>query len=150
LCSTVFRIVQDREVAKDVVQEVFIRFWNKHQSLPPDLEIKAYLHRAAINGALNHLKKTKRILQDSLESTEDIAEPQQTESILYTNDLKMELTRTIDRLPPICRTVFLLSRFDEMPNNQIAKQLEISLKSVEKHITKALKSLRAALLNQHE
>jgi RNA polymerase sigma-70 factor (ECF subfamily) len=150
LCSTVFRIVQDREIAKDIVQDVFIRFWNKHESLPQDLNLKAYLRRAAINGALNHLRKIKRIPQGSLEDWEIIAEPQQIENILYTNDLEMAINITIDKLPSVCRTVFMLSRFDEMSNSEIASQLEISLKSVEKHITKALKSLRSAMDRQSD
>ena len=150
LCSTVFRIVQDREIAKDIVQDVFIRFWDKHESLPQDLELKAYLRRAAINGALNHLRKIKRIPQGSLEESEKLAEPQQIENILYANDLEMALSHTIDRLPPVCRTVFMLSRFDEMSNSEIAGQLEISIKSVEKHITKALKSLRSIMERQRD
>jgi RNA polymerase sigma-70 factor (ECF subfamily) len=149
LCSTVFRIVQDREIAKDIVQDVFIRFWNKHESLPPDLELKAYLRRSAINGALNHLREIKRIPQGSLEDSEIIAEPQQIEHIFYANDLETAINLTIDRLPPVCRTVFMLSRFDEMSNSEIAGQLEISIKSVEKHITKALKSLRSAMAKQN-
>jgi RNA polymerase sigma-70 factor (ECF subfamily) len=150
LCSTVFRMVQDREVAKDIVQEVFIRFWHKHNSLPQELDLKAYLYKSAINGALNYLKKTKRIQQDSLEGIEEIEEPQQIESSMQLDDLQQSLNYTIEGLPPVCKTVFMLSRFDEMPNRQIADYLQISLKSVEKHITKALKTLRSTLGRQHE
>ncbi len=138
-------MVQDREVAKDIVQEVFIRFWNRRDSLPPDLVLKAYLYRSTINAALNHLKKTNKIEQTSLADDEEIAGPEIAENALYLSDLQTTIDATIDRLPPVCRTVFMLSRFDEMTNSQIAGHLQISLKAVEKHLTKALKLLRSAL-----
>jgi RNA polymerase sigma-70 factor (ECF subfamily) len=150
LCATAFRMVQDREVAKDIVQEVFIRFWEKHTALPGELDVKSYLYRSTINGALNHLKKTKQIRQDSLEGIKEIPEPHLAESNLYVHDLQTSLTHCVERLPPVCRTVFMLSRFDDMSNGQIAGHLQISLKSVEKHMTKALKYLRSALRGQHE
>jgi RNA polymerase sigma-70 factor (ECF subfamily) len=150
LCATAFRLVQDREVAKDIVQEVFIRFWEKHTALPQDLDVKSYLYRSTINGALNYLKKIKQIRQDSLEGTEEVSEPHPAESNLYVHDLQASLTYGIDKLPPVCRTVFMLSRFDEMSNGQIAGHLHISLKAVEKHMTKALKYLRAVLRKQHK
>jgi RNA polymerase sigma-70 factor (ECF subfamily) len=150
LCATAFRMVQDREVAKDIVQEVFIRFWNRHASLPEELDLKAYLYKSTINGALNHLKQINKNQMDNLDGTDEIAGSQSTEDSLYFNDLQTAINYTIDTLPPVCRSVFMLSRFDYMSNVQIASHLEISLKSVEKHMTKALKSLRSVLGKQNK
>ena len=126
MCATAYRIVQDRDAARDVVQEVFIRLWHGRAALQISRSLKAYLHRAAVYGALHHLEKTQRIKRVPLQSVAALA-------------------AAVDALPPMCRTVFVLSRHDELSNTQIADCLGVSVKAVEKHLTKALGRLREAV-----
>jgi RNA polymerase sigma-70 factor, ECF subfamily len=142
LCASAYRIVQDKDLAKDIVQEAFIYFWSKGASLKVTDLLKAYLHRSVINRAFNYLAKTKRFERASVESLEEIIDHSKSEAHLETKDLEAALTLAINLLPPVCRTVFMLSRYDELSNAEIADYLEISVKAVEKHMTKALRRLR--------
>jgi RNA polymerase sigma-70 factor (ECF subfamily) len=107
--------------------------------------LKAYLHRSAVNGALHHLEKTQRIKRVPLQSAEELADEGAGGANLEARDLQAALTAAVDALPPVCRTVFMLSRHDELSNAEIADCLGVSVKAVEKHLTKALGRLREAV-----
>lgn len=145
LCASAYRIVQDRDAARDVVQEVFIRLWHGRATLHVTRSLKAYLHRSAVNGALHHLEKTQRIKRVPLQSAEELAGGDGGGALLEARDLQAALAAATDALPPVCRTVFMLSRHDELSNAEIADCLGVSVKAVEKHLTKALGRLREAV-----
>ncbi len=145
LCASAYRIVQDRDAARDVVQEVFIRLWHGRTALQLSHSLKAYLHRSAVNGALRHLERTQRIRRVPLQSAEELADDAGSGAALEAGDLQAALAAAVDALPPVCRTVFMLSRHDELSNAEIADCLGVSVKAVEKHLTKALGRLREAV-----
>ncbi len=145
LCASAYRIVQDRDAARDVVQEVFIRLWHGRATLQITHSLKAYLHRSAVNGALHHLERTQRIKRVPLQSAEELAGDAGGGAALEAGDLQAALAAAVDALPPVCRTVFMLSRHDELSNAEIADCLGVSVKAVEKHLTKALARLREAV-----
>jgi RNA polymerase sigma-70 factor (ECF subfamily) len=145
LCASAYRIVQDRDAARDVVQEVFIRLWHGRAALQITHSLKAYLHRSAVNGALHHLERTQRMARVPLQSAEELAGEGGNGAGLEARDLQAALAAAVDALPPVCRTVFMLSRHDELSNAEIADCLGVSVKAVEKHLTKALGRLREAV-----
>jgi len=146
LCQRVFRITKNLAAAEDIVQEVFISFWNHEQ--PQKVENpEAYIYRACINQALSFTSRDKQ--QAQLQKFYQEQQPQESnspEQQLEQQELEKQVQQTIDTLPPMCRQVFLLSRYEEMSHKEIADFLNISPNTVDNHIKKALFILRKLLL----
>lgn len=144
LCKTVYKMVRSSAIAEDIVQDVFVKVWHNRASLDREQSVKSYLYRAAINTALNYLEKTNpnTPLADIHENQWSSSE---TDAALSYQETEQLIQAAIERLPPKCRLVFSLSRFEEMSYAQIAHTLDISVKAVEKHMGKALKLLREQL-----
>lgn len=144
VCKTIYRIVQDAATAEDLAQDVFIRIWNRRAELQ-QVYFKAYLHKAAINMALDHLDKNKR--RGPHVSLEDQAEPavQAATAGQSLHQTNRHIQQAIDSLPEKCREIFVLSRYEEMSYREIAATLNISVKTVENQIMTALKKLRVSL-----
>lgn len=145
LCNIGYAVVKDQDQAKDIVQQVFIKFWDKRNSVNTDDNIHAYLKKAVVNTAINHLEKYKRLqLADdfqnfNIENKENESKEQKIEA------LNRAIKNAISHLPDKCQTVFSLSKYEGMTNQEIADYLEISIKAVEKHISRAFKELRVTL-----
>lgn len=143
------RLLQDENTAKDVIQEVFYKFWNNRERLNIQSTIRGYLRRSSVNAALDHLRKKQNF---KIVDTEQalIQQPARISSAIQQmegNELQQRINRAIQNLHPRCRTVFLLSRKEQLSYRQIAEKLEISIKTVESHMTTALKLLREELAN---
>ena len=148
LVVTAFKVVNDDHQARDIVQDVFFDFWKKRAQHNINISLKAYLRRAVVNRSIDFLRKKKRI--GTSEEITDYNQPSNTASIqdiLETNDLQSALHAAIDGLPERCRQVFSLSRFEDMSHKEIAAKLDISVKTIENQMTKALKILRKVLEN---
>ncbi|MEM7106426.1 MAG: RNA polymerase sigma-70 factor [Bacteroidota bacterium] len=144
LCQTAYRILKETNQAEDIVQDVFYEFWKKRDVLQIKTSIKAYLKRAVINKTLNFIRDQKIRLDDEaplqfLDSKENIQQN------LEADEMKILIDKALEGLPPKCKAVFALSRFEQMSYQEIATQLNISTKTVENHISKALKRLRVSL-----
>ena len=141
LCRTVYPIVRDRDIAEDIVQDVFMKIWRNQTSLKADQPVKAYLFRAAINTALNFLEKNQRTTpwDDTLADQHGV---NNTEDDLAYQETAQKIDNALKQLPPKCKVVFSLSRFDDMSYAEIAQHLAISVKAVEKHMGKALRIMR--------
>ncbi len=145
--------VVDGDVAKDMVQDVFYKLWKKRATLPENLNLKAYLYQATKNNCLNYLKhlKVKETYENRMQdSYNDLLLNYEALSQLNFDkvtfqELSDKLNESISNLPPKCREVFELSRFEGYKNRKIAEQLNISIKAVEGHISKALKQLKSQL-----
>lgn len=145
LCRRVQRITNDADVAEDLVQEVFVHFWNnekRHTIGTPE----AYIYRAAINQALNYASSQKR--RSALDAQYQLQQPaaaNSTEQDMHLQETQLKLQQAIAALPPVCQQVFLLSRYEEMSHKEIADFLGISPNTVDNHIKKALGVLRKVL-----
>jgi RNA polymerase sigma-70 factor (ECF subfamily) len=145
LCQVIARILPFGQVAEDIAQDVFYDVWKKRDSLLVHVSLRAYLRRAGVNRALNHIRdqKIKWDDEDKLEfqksASHDVVQS------LYGEELGALVERTIDGLPERCRLIFTLSRFEEMTYQEIADQLGISIKTVENQMTKALKILKETI-----
>lgn len=148
LCRVVFRMVHDTEIARDIVQEVYIKYWQKIHELPDNHQPFGYLYRACINQTLNYLKENhRRSTREQVFASNKITsraswQPDQKLQHRETNQL---ISKAIDALPPACKAAFVLSRYEQKSYKQIAGILDISVNTVEKQIGKALKTLRQAL-----
>lgn len=141
MCNLAFTIVKSEDVAKDIVQQVFLNLWQKKNTLTIHTAIRPYLYKAVVNTGINHIKKEKKFapLESFMEKENDENDPLKKDS-----DIEC-IHKVINKLPPVCQKVFRLSRFSNLSNKEIANELNISVKSVEKHITKAFKILRKDL-----
>lgn len=144
LCKSLFRILRDATFAEDIVQEVFLKVWEMRETLQLDAAMQAYLYRSCYNTALNFLKQKKKNTDiDTLEMV--LAGGETAEKNLNLRETEARILQAIDSLPPKTRLVFSLSRFEELSYKEIAERLEISVKSVEKHMGIALQRLRENL-----
>jgi len=149
LCQSIYRFVRDEEITKDIVQDVFLKYWQKIYELRITESPKSYLLKACIHQALNYLKERERRLNrenafavDTTKSPDPSSQPDTKYEAAETSSTIQE---SIDQLPPACRNAFLLSRYEEKSYKEIASLLNISVNTVEKHIGKALKILREVL-----
>jgi len=145
LCRRVLRLVKVPEVSEDIAQEVFLDLWRKRERLQVRVSLGAYLVQAARNKALNHLRDHRMDRQ-----SEEITDRQwlveaRALSQLQANDLQERIDALLDRLPERCRLVFVLSRFEELTNKEIAREMGITEKTVENQMNKALRLLRKGL-----
>jgi RNA polymerase sigma-70 factor (family 1) len=129
--------------SEDAVQEVFLILWEKRHFID-DQTIAPYLFRISRNLFLKQKRHEEVILRFLKEHPEKDPEDSVTD-MFDMQEFDRRLQAALSDLPSGCRTVFLMSRMEEMSNKQIAENLTISLKAVEKQITKALKILRAKL-----
>ena len=145
VCASINRIVGERGVTEDLAQQVFIRFWEKRFQIQVDTSAGAYLHRMAVNESLAWLRAKKNQQPDELTFSTPMPTQMDGEDILLHNELHSQIHKVIDELPPRCRMVFQLSRFEELSYQEIADQMGISIKTVEHQMGKALRVLREQL-----
>jgi RNA polymerase sigma-70 factor (family 1) len=150
LCSHVVRFVYSRQIAEDIVSDVFCRFWEKQAYRHITCSYRAYLFAAARNAAINHLKKEfGRGTVDADDFAETLPAATDIRLSLQADELNKLIEKTVGALPPRCQEVFLMSRLEGKKNAEIARALQLSIKGVEAHITRALERLRKALKEQY-
>lgn len=134
----------DLDEAEDIVQQCFVKLWEKHAALDITWSIKSYLYKAVHNACLNRIRhqQTKNRYQQfnagQLENNHSFQDESSAE-------LRARLQQAMDELPPQCRNIFELSRFEELKYREIAELLNISIKTVETQMGKALRVLRFQL-----
>lgn len=144
------KFVEKEEVAKDLVQDAFLSLLKTNGQFEIE-NLKAYLFRTVRNNCLNYIKH----LSISNEYQEKAKERIQREIQFYDShetlvekELQQKLSEAIDELPDKYKTVFQMSRFDDMSNKEIAEKLDISVRTVETQIYRALKLLRESVKNK--
>lgn len=141
------RYVKTTEIAEELVQDLFLKVWSRRSSLGEIDSVKTYLFRAARNTALNHLRR-RRLEHEWLEKEGTTITEHQTlegDEAVTESDITAAVRAAVDRLPPRCREVFMLSRDGGLTYGEIAKSLGISIKTVETQMGRALKALRESL-----
>jgi RNA polymerase sigma-70 factor (ECF subfamily) len=153
LVADIYRLIPDLDTCRDLAQEVFIELWTKRAQLRIQGAFRAYLRRAAINRALNHLKQRRRFVyndEEMGEHPENWRAADEGLSLAEQDIREAQLHRAIEALPEKTRLVFCMSRFERMSHKEISAQLGISTKTIENQITRAMRLLREALLkNAH-
>ncbi|MFY9150589.1 MAG: RNA polymerase sigma-70 factor [Prolixibacteraceae bacterium] len=136
----------DRMEAEEIVQDFFVRFWQKHQQIISSDSLKGYLFSAIKNGSLNFLKH-KKIEEKYIREMGELSKHHlaYNPDIYVASELQEKVKNAIDLLPEKCREIFILSRIRGMKNVEIATELNISKRTVETQISKALKVMRVEL-----
>ena len=146
LCGFVFGMIKDYDASEDVIQELFVKFWGKRNDIPDDISIKAYLYRAARNMALNQIKHFGIKKDFNLYNREEMSDAEQNiGNPAETSELENMIDQAIKRLPTERKKIFLMSRNDGLKYKEIAGELNISIKTVENQMGKALSTLRTEL-----
>jgi len=141
-----YTFLKDDDQAEEVVQNVFYRVWEKREQLKPDGSLKSYLYRAVHNESLNYLKHQQVKTSFQVYYAGEIEKQQDHSSKkILANELERHIQQAMNELPQQCRTIFQLSRFEQLKYQQIADQLGLSVKTVENQMGKALKLMRAKL-----
>lgn len=141
---TIRRMVNDFSTADDIAQEVFIDIWSKRNTITISSSLSSYVKKMAVNKTLNHIRQSKKqLFQEELDV--NISMPDHADGLMDLNSLEEYIHRHIDLLPEQCRLIFVLSRFEEMSNKEIAEHLGLSVKTIENQMTKALRTLKTAL-----
>lgn len=149
----IFEFIPLKNITEDIVQDTFMTLWNKRSELKDNTNIAAYLFTVAKNNSLYRLRDKRyrqKIFAENLLAENELELNLNTLSTVDTSvfafqEIEEIITKTLAELPPQCREVFELSRFKEMKNREIASALNISVKTVEGHISKGLKIFRVAL-----
>lgn len=135
--------VKDTQVAEDVVQEVFIRFWDNRNKLEISISVLAYLTRSVINGCKNyleHMNVRRHYEQEYLAEASEIVLPDFDEEEL--NLLRERLQTFIESLPEKCREIFMLACVEGMKYREVAERLEVSVNTVKTQVKNAYAKLR--------
>ncbi|GAB3911140.1 RNA polymerase sigma-70 factor [Larkinella knui] len=146
LCSHAVRFVYLKETAEDLVSDVFCKFWKTQAYTNITSSYRYYLFRSVRNEAYNYLRLEFQKLDDL--ETADIREgalSQRPDQVLQYEEVIHKVEDLVESLPPQCRKVFLMSRFEGKKYQDIATELGLSIKTVEVHIVKALGIVRKGL-----
>lgn len=146
LCNYAYTFLQDKEDAEEIVQSTFLNVWEKKETLSIRTAVKPYLYAMVRNACLNVIKHEKIKQKHAVEELAIGAHSY--DSVSHTvagSELELKIQQAMEQLPEQCRLVFKLSRFEELKYSEIADQLNISVKTVENHMGKALKIMREQL-----
>ncbi|HYG40342.1 MAG TPA: RNA polymerase sigma-70 factor [Cytophagales bacterium] len=141
-----YTILRDHEEAEEVVQAMFLRLWERKEKLEIRTSLKAYLYRSIHNDCMNLIKHEKVKLKYQSHAVYTMKnETDNASNKVQLTELEERLHQALNKLPEGCRTVFQLSRFEELKYQEIADRLKISVKTVENQMGKALRILRMEL-----
>lgn len=146
LCNYANSILKEMDEAEEVVQNLFLSIWEKRSDLEINISLKSYLYRAVHNHCLNRIKhlKVREEYQQYAVNFYDASYESVSQTVMK-NELETKIEEAIRKLPEQCRLIFRMSRFEDLKYHEIAEQLELSPKTVENQIGKALKILRVEL-----
>ena len=143
------KYLEDLEGARDIVQECYLHMYESRASITIQTSLKSYLFTAVRNRCLNQLKhaNVKEKYSKSIQSAENIS-AQDPDGIMDAVELEARIYEIVSALPEKCRQIFIMSRVDGKKNPEIASELNLSIRTVETQISKAIRALRIKLLEQ--
>ncbi len=145
LCNFAIQYVSDMDTARDICQKVFILLWENRENIKTDQNVRSYLFTAVKNRCLNYIRDQKKYRSHVLDIDIQDVDLAFEEDQLAVEDLKIKIETALNALPDKCRKVFEMSRYEDKKYQEIAEALDISKKTVEAHMSRALRSLRKDL-----
>jgi len=137
-------MLRDQDKAEDAVQQVFVSLWEKRDQIEVQGNEMSYLMRSVHNGCLNQIKHEK-VKLDHAAHEMHTGEEAHVEDALEQEEFRQKVTETVKGLPSQCRKIFLMSRIQGKKYHEIAEELELSVKTVENQMGKALRIMRTSL-----
>ena len=146
LCQFSSGYVKDSEIAREIVQDAFVSLWEKRHTIDLTKPVKSYLSTTVRNKSLNYLRDHKKFSNDilTLENLSQDAGYDQPDKLVEA-EIRKKIAFAVEELPEKCREIFLLNRFENLKYQQIADKLQISVKTVETQMSKALQHMRVRL-----
>jgi len=145
LCNFARQYVGESEAAEDLTQGVFVTLWEKREEIDPQRSIKSLLFTMVKNRCLNYLRDQKKFQSQVLDIEGGDIDLGEEDLNLEAKELEARIEEALSQLPEKCRQVFEMSRYNGMKYKEIAEELDISPKTVEAHMSKAIKTLREGL-----
>jgi RNA polymerase sigma-70 factor (family 1) len=148
LCSHAVRFVYTREVAEDIVGDVFYQLWKSGSYVTVRHSYRTYLYAAVRHRAFNYLRDelTGNRTPASLDDVNDAGQDETPQTLIEYDETFQRVEKVIHELPPQCQRIFLMSRFENRKNQEIADELGLALKTVEAHMARALHQLRRVFM----
>jgi RNA polymerase sigma-70 factor (ECF subfamily) len=147
LSNFAYTYVKDTKAAEDIVQDVFVKFWMKRKGIDLDGNVKSFLFQSTKNRAIEIIRRNTRnegmVAAKTHEAQNQITNPEEVDKSM----LKEKIFASIRQLPPKCQQIFKMSKLSGLTYREIADELDISVKTVENQIGRALKILRENLKN---
>lgn len=139
-----YSVLEDEDICRDVVQEIFIDLWVRRSKLNIE-NLRAFLYQAVRNRVAKHIRKIKLKEKHKIAIKNLYVKETGADTMYEFKELNQSIQLSLNRLPERCHEVFLLSRYEYKSNSEIAEKLNISKRTVETHISKAIKHLRSTL-----
>jgi RNA polymerase sigma-70 factor, ECF subfamily len=139
------KYIQDQNIAEDIVQEFFVKLWINRERLQIETNLKSYFFSSIKNRCIDYLRhelikgKVEKRLLEKVQNLND------EHNLLIESELRDQINAAINKLPLVCREIFIMNRFEGMKPAEIAEKKGLSVRTVETHIGKALKILRKEL-----
>ncbi len=140
------KYVPDNDTAKEIAHDVFLNLWGKRQTLDSSTSLKSYLFTSVYNRCMNYIRDQRKFNKD--DQIFNIIEQESQEvphDHLEIMELESRIIEALNNLPARCKEIFMLSRFDGNSYAEIAEKLDLSVKTVETQMSKALRILRDKL-----
>ena len=144
LFSSAFNVLRDQHVCEDIIQEIFINLWNKREIIEIRVSLKSYLFASTRYEVYRQVRFCS-VREDIFENIFERMESPSEYGNIEHRELLSQISSIVDNLSEKCKVVYKLSREEQLSHKEIASQLDISTKTVENHINKALHQLRTSL-----
>lgn len=146
LCQFARKYVRDLDTSKEIVHDCFVSFWDKRESIDLSKPVKTYLFTSVHNRCLNYIRNNKKFDQN-VENFEllDLSHHHVASDSLVEQEVSSQIHNAIESLPEKCKEIFKMSRFEDMKYKDIAEKLNLSVKTVEAQMSKALQVMRTSL-----
>ena len=150
LARHLYKLTSRSELSEELANDIFISFWKNRKQVEINISLKAYLYRAATNKAYDFYRKKERSPDiANLESSLEILKSgSSAEDQLQYSETEHKILACVEKLPERCKLIFSLSRFSHYPRKKIAEELEISIKTIENQMTKALKLMKKCVFEE--
>lgn len=146
LFISAYNIIKDKELCEDIIQDIFMNIWHNREKLEINISLKSYLYACARYQVFNQFRKNKDKIHveffNDLDKRFQYATP---ETEMMHDELVQQINTIVETLPEKCQLVYKLSREEQLTHKEIALRLNISVKTVENHITKALQTIRMSM-----
>ena len=143
-CLVALRYLNDEQEAEDIVQETFLYLWEKRAQIKIHQDLKQYVLRAVKNRCINYINRQKQLLQIS-EKEIDISLNENPNDNYSQEELAMQISKSIEELPPQCKKIFMLAYLENLTYNEIAETLQLSKNTIKTQMGIAYKYLREKL-----